>query len=836
MLITSKLPMYQASCDCSPHLPTDTLNHTIPYCSYMDCRMFNYVVPSTQSARPSNSQHTQQPSHPHFLTHLSTRLLPPHPRRHTCHSNTVPITASLTIHPIPAPLPLHLIACSTLPPIPVPPPPTSSSSVRPPMMLLSSALLVASLLLAVAPSAFGQPYALGDLCLIFFGAPGYLDYPWATAYNLNVNYTPIADGSGVVVENLLSGTRTFTNKYGSSFTTSVVGFSGTLTFSSQPVDTNGFSVQLASSIQYPGVDPDVISPSLSIHADFNTQTGVFEFVNNQQNQEAGLSDPTSTAVTSSTIPGFTSILIGQGSLNEGEVNYDMCTATISINNGLATRPSSNIGATSLVYRYTYTISDGTYLVTSEMMLTCSSASPQQDLLGNYYQTVVGVSGTRTYTDGSGTFISDIRTLDNGDGISQTADTPQRIYPFSFSSAPPGAYPTADSAPFLDVAGLQFRVDPPAPNDDLGLYCQEAGAIDPEGNIPGAQASYFVLKGACYTSNPVNGSQVYGVGNGVYYTNQVDNYAVGATLTTLLAANTGPIYTACALNADASAIYLFEASTNTLYASPAALYAGSNTVISTTTAATFSQEAVSSTLSPVMVADTTSLVAYVGFPSGNLYAVALNPAAATYGHSYTTPLATYAHLTALTLSASFTTLYYAISAAGSSPASIHSVAVSAGTFPSGSAGQLIYSGAPLTNPNSLWPSAFGDTLFVTDGGVTMGNAQGGSGLSTEFFAELDLTNLTNFQVIISGAAINTDIIGGAWSDPFAGQVGLFTYTSEQLFLSPSGFFSIAGFAVASIAQYATTTAFGLADPDEDNGEDPDRLASPQYQKQSLTIAS
>ena len=709
-----------------------------------------------------------------------------------------------------------------------------SFSIRPSMC----SVLVASLLMLLAPSAFGQSSS-GTLCLIFYGAPGYLDYPWATAYNLNIMYTPTADGSGVYI-NSATGTRTFTNKYGSSFSTPILNFVGELYNSTQPVDSNGFGVNLVNSVQFPGVDPAITSPAITIRTDIDSGTGIFEYVNGYQTEEVGLSDPTSTAVVSS-IATFPNIFIGQGSLNAGEVNYALCTATISINNGLATRPSSNIGATSLVYRYTYTISDGSDIISSDMLLTCSSASPQQDLLGNYYQTVVSVSGTRTYTGintftgSTSTFISDIRALD-GLAPSMTHVTPDRIYPFSFSSAPPGAYPSAATAPFLDTAGLQFIVDPPAPIDnEPGWISQPVGAIDPEGYIPGRSSSFNVLKGACYNSSGQAGSEVYGVGDGVYYTNTVDEYDYNS-LTTVVAAGTGPIYAACALNGNGSVIYLLEVSTNTLYASPAD---GSNTVISTTTAATFSQEAVSSTLSPVMVADTTSLVAYVGFPSGNLYAVALNPAAATYGHSYTTPLATYAHLTALTLSASFTTLYYAISAAGSSPASIHSVAVSAGTFPSGSAGQLIYSGAPLTNPNSLWPSAFGDTLFVTDGGVTMGNAQGGSGLSSEFIASLDLTNTTEFQVMVDGTAHGADIIGGVWSDPYAAvyadQYG-YAYTSQEIYLVPSGFITVAGFAIASISQYATTTDFGLVALNTNNNNPNGLAPSPQLQQQSLTIVS
>ena len=72
---------------------------------------------------------------------------------------------------------------------------------------------------------------------------------------------------------------------------------------------------------------------------------------------------------------------------------------LSVTNGLRapTQPSVSNGA--LVFRYSYQISDGaTYIVSGNLTVSTSSQfATNIDPLGNPYQIVTNVTGTRTYT-------------------------------------------------------------------------------------------------------------------------------------------------------------------------------------------------------------------------------------------------------------------------------------------------------------------------------------------------------------------------------------------------------------------------------------------------------
>jgi len=526
-----------------------------------------------------------------------------------------------------------------------------------------------------APNIVGPPGQTlqASICFIFYATPGYLEYPWSSAIKLNVYYDSTAIGPNGAAVQLLNatGTRTFTNKYGSSFTTAITGLSTSsnnwLFLNGQPVDDNGITVQLSADIQVPGQAP-VRTGNRERLAAGSRGSGVNEILiaidpltGAEKLLPVGLIDPVSTAVVS-TIPGFIGVTIGTGSLNAVTANYQTCTAAININNGLANRPSSNIGATSLVYRYTFSITDGSFTTTANMLITCSSASPQQDSLGNYYQTVVAMNGTRTYQNGDFSVTSYIvRPF-----LWPTASSyysPNRIYPFSYSSSPPRTYAVA-TTPFLDVSGVQFVVEPPVPNDDSLSYSFTAAALTNDGDL---------LNSACYYSAP-NTLSVWAVGVAIFFSTEVNGfsqpnlseYPYGP----LLARNDASPYnfTGCGLSADGTTIWILDANRNTLYASASAS-------ISLTTAATFAQEPLS--FSPSLVVDPTNLIAYVAFASGHLYAVPLNPAASTYGQSYNTPTATYSQpITALTLDSTFTTLYFGVSKTTTATAAIRSVAVSA----------------------------------------------------------------------------------------------------------------------------------------------------------------
>ena len=111
--------------------------------------------------------------------------------------------------------------------------------------------------------------------------------------------------------------------------------------------------------------------------------------------------------------------------------------------------------------YTYFLSDGTtYSVQGNLTLTLDSQfANSKDALGNPYQTVIGISGTRLYrylpTGASVT--SNITGL----SLSLSTAASQRLYPYTLLSASPSVYYTAN-APFFDGSGLEFSVAPAVP--------------------------------------------------------------------------------------------------------------------------------------------------------------------------------------------------------------------------------------------------------------------------------------------------------------------------------------------------------------------------------------
>ena len=660
----------------------------------------------------------------------------------------------------------------------------------------------------VGPAGQALP---ATVCVILYATTGFLEYPWSIAIKLNVYYnsTVLTDADGTSVQLInATGTRTFTNKYGSAFTTAVTGLSGMypnrLFLGGQPVDFNGIGLQLASNIQVPGQSP-INTNNVELLAADASGNGIYEYLylpNDFQdltypNAPVGVIDQSSVAFVSN-IAGFTSVTVNTGSRSAALVNYQTCTAGIAIANGLANRPSSNIGATSLVYRYTYYTTDGQSSTTANLLITCASANPQQDALGNYYQTVVAINGTRTIIDGSFQVISRVTGMY---AYPTTSDNyaPQRIYPFSYSSSPPRSY-TVSTTPFLDVNGIQFLVDPPVPITDSTAYSlTDLGYLDPSDYI----------NAACYNTTSTD-TFAYAVGSGIYSTEISMLQTTQFDQSPLLAPNSAAPYnfTGCGLNADGSIIYVMDANTNTLYAS-------STSSIALTTAATFGSEAVRR--SPVLAVDSVHMVAYVAFSSGKLYSVTLNPSAATYGKAYTTPIATYAQpVTALALSGSTTTLYYALSKSGSTAAALRSVTVNAGSFPSSTTGSLLYSGGQLINPNSLYIDAGQTVLYISDGGATFANSAGSqSALSSQYVFYLTLSNLTNLQVLVSGAAVQNDnpaaqdIVGGVYSDPNAITDDVFSYSGQITFVTRNSLQAVLAFSIAGVKQTASATAYGLS---------------------------
>ena len=263
-----------------------------------------------------------------------------------------------------------------------------------------------------------------------------------------------ASGSAVLIING-TGIRTYTNRFGvrstTAFTVAAVGTaaSDNLLYlgSAFPVDGKGLGWNFGtSSVQFPGADPTVLTSFITLV----NASGVVT--------EAGSSrvDGLGQAFLSN-VPGFLNTTVGASNINSLQVNYGLCQAPITFTNGLRqpTQPSASNGA--LHFTYSYFISDGlTYSVSANLTITATSAfGTTTDSLGNPYQTIIGITGRRTYT-----FLSTQATV-----ISQVSgpspNTTNRFYPYALLSSAPGIY-TTDTAPFIDANGLRFSISPSAP--------------------------------------------------------------------------------------------------------------------------------------------------------------------------------------------------------------------------------------------------------------------------------------------------------------------------------------------------------------------------------------
>ena len=108
-------------------------------------------------------------------------------------------------------------------------------------------LLVALLAVFGVPTVSAQypPTTNHSLCMIFFSAPGDIDYPWTSAISMTVQYKPSARPNSVNLT-IGWGTRIFTNKYNqiwySPVTLLPVGasnYANNLLFTNGPVFDNG---------------------------------------------------------------------------------------------------------------------------------------------------------------------------------------------------------------------------------------------------------------------------------------------------------------------------------------------------------------------------------------------------------------------------------------------------------------------------------------------------------------------------------------------------------------------------------------------------------------------
>ena len=285
------------------------------------------------------------------------------------------------------------------------------------------------------------------------------DYPWSSAIALNFSYLPpsssSADNSSVVLVSG-SGTRTYTNRYGAASTTALTLTPATssadnllLLSSPLPLDSLGLLLNLSGPTPFPGGSPT--HPLTTFHlyaaADRLVEGG-----------GAGI-DARSSAYVSG-VPGFNNVSMPSTSINALVADPVHCLAPITFVNGRRTpvQPSVFNGATQ--FQYAFSLSDGVnYSVSTQLNVTCSSAfATTKDALGNAYQIVVNVTGTRVYTH-----LPTLATLTST--VTLTPNTPARWYPYTLLEAAPGVY-NGDLVPHLDGDGWELALQPPVPADGL----------------------------------------------------------------------------------------------------------------------------------------------------------------------------------------------------------------------------------------------------------------------------------------------------------------------------------------------------------------------------------
>ena len=95
--------------------------------------------------------------------------------------------------------------------------------------------------------------------------------------------------------------------------------------------------------------------------------------------------------------------------------------------------------------------------TNLTVLTTSAFATPHDMLGNPYQVVTNITGTRVYTylPTPSTLISQVS------GPASNLLNPPRFYPYALLSSLPGVY-TMSTAPFLDAQGWMLSINPPVP--------------------------------------------------------------------------------------------------------------------------------------------------------------------------------------------------------------------------------------------------------------------------------------------------------------------------------------------------------------------------------------
>jgi len=115
--------------------------------------------------------------------------------------------------------------------------------------------------------------------------------------------------------------------------------------------------------------------------------------------------------------------------------------------------------------------------------TTSAFATMNDQLGNPYQAVVNITGSRVYT-----FLTTKAQLNStvtGLSTSASLNADQRFYPYQLLSSAPGVY-TMTTAPYLDNQGIGLSLSPSVPVN---------GAAPGSGTMYNATSIYFTTTAA-----------------------------------------------------------------------------------------------------------------------------------------------------------------------------------------------------------------------------------------------------------------------------------------------------------------------------------------------------
>ena len=311
---------------------------------------------------------------------------------------------------------------------------------------------------AVAATSTGAstPLAAGSLCFLVYGGAGNIEYPWSAATQLSFlfNPTPITTASGTGVSIVSgSGSRTYTNSFGITLTTqlTVSSLTDNILYLNRtiPLDSSGLTLTFNAPIQLPGGGPTTLFSTMTLRSVTGSSS---TFIAEENSSRIDASGETFT----SSVPGFMNLTVGAANVNALAVQIATCQAPVTFTNGLRqpTQPSASNGALHLLY--SYYLSDGlTYSVQTNLSIsTTSQFASTKDALGNPFQTITAITGTRTYTYFS-----------TGGVVSSTVTFPgtgtNRFYPYALLASAPGIY-TVSTAPFIDGTGLTFAITPSAP--------------------------------------------------------------------------------------------------------------------------------------------------------------------------------------------------------------------------------------------------------------------------------------------------------------------------------------------------------------------------------------